>query len=87
MSVIIVFTILSTLEIPLFENVRQFFFTTHMIGWKGFFEMKENIDGESIPGTIRNLPAVLRSAGVLLAHIFILLGASIFVFNKKDVLS
>lgn len=87
MSVIIVFTILSTLEIPLFENVKQFFFTTHMIGWKGFFEMKETIDGESIPGTIRNLPAVLRSAGVLLAHIVILLGASILVFNKKDVLS
>lgn len=87
MSVIIVFTILSTLEIPLFENVRQFFFTTHMIGWKGFFEMKENVDGESIPGTIKNLPAVLRSAGVLLTHIFILLGASILVFNKKDVLS
>lgn len=87
MSVIIVFTILSTLEIPLFENVRQFFFTTHMIGWKGFFEMKENVDGESIPGTIKNLPAVLRSAGVLLTHIVILLGASILVFNKKDVLS
>ncbi len=87
MSVIIVFTILSTLEIPLFENVRQFFFTTHMIGWKGFFEMKENVDGESIPGTIKNLPAVLRSAGVLLTHIVVLLGASILVFNKKDVLS
>lgn len=87
MSVIIVFTILSTLEIPLFEKVKQFFFTTHMIGWKGFFEMKENADGESIPGTIRNLPAVLRSAGVLLAHIVFFVGASIFIFKRKDVLS
>lgn len=87
MSVIIVFTILSTLEIPLFEKVKQFFFTTHMIAWKGFFEMKENADGESIPGTIRNLPAVLRSAGVLAAHVVFFVGASIFVFKRKDVLS
>lgn len=87
MSVIIVFTILSTLEIPLFENVKQYFFTTHMIGWKGFFEMKQNTDGDSIPGTIRNLPAVLRSAGVLLLHIFVFVGASVAIFKKKDVLS
>ncbi|MEJ8816688.1 ABC transporter permease [Lacibacter sp. H407] len=87
MSVIIVFTILTTLDIPLFQSVKDFFFTSHMIAWKGFFEMKLNADGESIPGTIRNLPAVLRSAGVLLLHIVLLVGASIFIFKRKDVLS
>lgn len=87
MSVIIVFTILTTLDIPLFQSVKNYFFTSHMIAWKGFFEMKLNADGESIPGTIRNLPAVLRSAGVLLLHIFLLVGASIFIFKRKDVLS
>ena len=87
MSVIIVFTILTTLDIPLFQSVKDYFFTSHMIAWKGFFEMKLNADGESIPGTIRNLPAVLRSAGVLLLHIFLLVGASIFIFKRKDVLS
>lgn len=87
MSVIIVFTILTTLDIPLFQSVKDYFFTSHMIAWKGFFEMKLNADGEAIPGTIRNLPAVLRSAGVLLLHIVILVSASIFVFKRKDVLS
>ena len=87
MSVIIVFTILTTLDIPLFQSVKDYFFTSHMIAWKGFFEMKLNADGESIPGTIRNLPAVLRSAGVLLLHIVLLVGASIFIFKRKDVLS
>ncbi len=87
MSVIIVFTILTTLDIPLFQSVKDYFFTSHMIAWKGFFEMKLNAEGEAIPGTIRNLPAVLRSAGVLLLHIVILVSASIFVFKRKDVLS
>lgn len=87
MSVIIVFTILTTLDIPLFQSVKDYFFTSHMIAWKGFFEMKLNAEGESIPGTIRNLPAVLRSAGVLLLHIVLLVGASIFIFKRKDVLS
>ena len=87
MSVIIVFTILTTLDIPLFQNVKDFFFTSHMIGWKGFFEMKMDADGYAIPGTIRNLPAVLRSAGILLLHIIVFTGSAIFIFNRKDVLS
>ncbi len=87
MSVIIVFTILTTLDIPLFQSVKDYFFTSHMIAWKGFFEMKLNAEGEAIPGTIRNLPAVLRSAGVLLLHIVVLVGASIYIFKRKDVLS
>jgi ABC-2 type transport system permease protein len=87
MSVIIVFTILTTLDIPLFVGIKQYFFTTHMIGWKGFFEMKADGEGYALPGTIRNLPAVLRSAGVLLAHIVLFVGSAIFIFNRKDVLS
>ena len=87
MSVIIVFTILTTLDIPLFQSVKHLFFTSHMIAWKGFFEMKTDAEGLSIPGTIRNLPAILKSAGVLLLHIVLLVGASIYLFKRKDVLS
>ncbi|HTH30169.1 MAG TPA: hypothetical protein VL946_02415, partial [Lacibacter sp.] len=78
---------LTTLDIPLFQSVNDFFFTSHMIGWKGFFEMKVDAEGMAIPGTIRNLPAVLRSAGILLLHIFIFTGSAIYIFNRKDVLS
>jgi ABC-2 type transport system permease protein len=49
--------------------------------------MKTDADGLSIPGTIRNLPAVLRSAGILLLHIIVFTGSAIFIFNRKDVLS
>jgi ABC-2 type transport system permease protein len=87
MSVIIVFTILTSLDIPLFQSIRHLFFTSHMIAWKGFFEMQTDAEGMSLPGTIRNLPAILKSAGVLVAHIVVLVGAAIFVFRKKDILS
>ncbi len=87
MSVIIVFTILSTMDIPLFQQVKHYFFTTHMIGWKGFFDVKVDADGNAIVGSIANLPAVLRSAGILLAHTFLFTAAAIFIFRKKDILS
>lgn len=87
MSVIIVFTILSTMDIPLFQQVKHYFFTTHMIGWKGFFDVKVDADGNAIVGSIANLPAVLRSAGILLAHTFLFTAAAIIIFRKKDILS
>jgi ABC-2 type transport system permease protein len=87
MSIIIVFTILNTLNLPFFNNVKPFLFTSHMLGWKGFFDVKVNAENEQIVGSVENLPAVLRSAGVLASHIVIFLGASIFIFKRKDILS
>jgi ABC-2 type transport system permease protein len=87
MSIIIVFTILNTLNLPLFNTVKPFLFTSHMLGWKGFFDVQVNSNNEQIVGSVENLPAVLRSAGILVAHIFIFLGASIYIFKRKDILS
>lgn len=87
MSIIVVFTILSTLDIPVFNAIKPFLFTTHMIGWKGFFDVKVNNDNEAIVGSIQNLNRVLQAAGILVLHIIGLLAASIIVFKKKDILS
>lgn len=87
MSVIIVFTILSMLDIPIFIKLKPFLFTTHMIGWKGFFDVKVTADNETIIGSVQDLPKVLQSAAILLLHIIGLLVASVFVFRKKDILS
>jgi len=87
MSVIVIFTILSTLDIPIFNALKPYLFTTHMIGWKGFFDVKVNDDNEAIVGSIQNLPRVLQAAGVLVLHIIGLLVASVIAFNRKDVLS
>lgn len=87
MSIIIVCTILSTLDIPVFNAIKPFLFTTHMIGWKGFFDVQVTVDNEAIVGSVQNLNRVLQAAGVLVLHIVGLLAASIWVFNKKDILS
>ncbi len=58
-----------------------------MLGWKGFFYIGANADGQTIKGSISNLPAVMRSLAVLCAYIVIFVGAAIFIFNKKDILS
>ncbi|MGL6266953.1 MAG: ABC transporter permease, partial [Chitinophagaceae bacterium] len=87
MSIIIFFTILNTLNLPLFNAVKPFLFTSHMLGWKGFFDVQVNANNEQIVGSIENLSPVLRSAGILVAHIFIFLGASVYIFNRKDILS
>ena len=75
MSVIIVFTILTTMDIPIFNAIKPFLFTTHMIGWKGFFDAPVQWE------------PVLQSAGILLFHIVAFLVATILIFRKKDILS
>jgi ABC-2 type transport system permease protein len=87
MSIIIVFTILNTLDLPIFNSIKPFLFTSHMLGWKGFFDVKLNVNNEQIVGSIENLRAVLISGIILVFHILGFLTASILVFKKKDILS
>jgi ABC-2 type transport system permease protein len=87
MSIIIVFTILNTLDLPIFNQLKPFLFTSHMLGWKGFFDVQVNANNEQIVGSIENLPAVLISAGILVLHIIGFLWASIIVFKRKDILT
>lgn len=87
-SIVIVFTILSELQIPLYDRtVKPWLFTSHMLGWKGFFYLKTDGEGTSIAGSIENLPAVMKSMGILLAYIAAFTGSAIYIFKKKDILS
>jgi ABC-2 type transport system permease protein len=87
MSVIIFFTILSTMSIPIFNLIKPYLFTTHMVAWKEFFDVKVNADNETIRGTIQNPGKLINSSLILVAHIILFVSASIYVFKKKDVLS
>ncbi|MCK9401761.1 MAG: ABC transporter permease [Chitinophagaceae bacterium] len=87
MSVIIFFTILSTLNIPVFNKIKPFLFTTHMIGWKEFFDIRVNDANEAIIGSIQNPQKILHSALVLVLHIAGFVTASIVIFRRKDILS
>ncbi|HVZ26485.1 MAG TPA: ABC transporter permease subunit [Sediminibacterium sp.] len=87
MSVIIFFTILSTLNIPVFNAIKPYLFTTHMIGWKEFFDIKVNANNEAIIGSIQRPGRILASAGILVLHIFLFFGLAVWIFRKKDIVS
>jgi ABC-2 type transport system permease protein len=87
MSAIVFFTILSTLNIPLFTIIKPYLFTTHMNNWKEFFDIKVNADNEAITGSILNMPKIKTSLIVLTLHIILFVSASIIIIKKKDILS
>jgi len=87
MSVIIVCTILSTMNIPLFNLIKPYLFTTHMITWKEFFDFKVNDANEAIIGSIQYPDKIIRSATVLAVHIILFVGSAVWLFRKKDILS
>jgi ABC-2 type transport system permease protein len=74
-SVVIVSTILSTMDIPFFDRLKPYLFTTHMIGWKGFFY-------NPVPWT-----AIWKSLGILMGHIVLFYGTTWVIFKRKDILS
>jgi ABC-2 type transport system permease protein len=87
MSVIIFLTILSTMNIPIFNIVKPYLFTTHMISWKEFFDIQVTDSNEAILGSIQNKGRIINSAIVLVIHIIVFVSAAIVVFKKKDILS
>jgi len=87
MSVIIFFTILSTLNIPIFNTIKPYLFTTHMNDWKEFFDMKITDTNESIIGSVLRPEKIINSILVLLIHIVGFVTAAIIIFKKKDILS
>jgi len=86
MSIVIVCTILTTMDLPLFLSMKPYLFTSHMLGWKGFFDIQAS-NNNAVPGSIQNLPAILRSALILVGHIILFVTATVVIFKKKDVLS
>lgn len=75
MAVIILFTIIGTLDVSVFDTIKNFMFTTHMAAWRSLFE-------DPLPWD-----DVWESVLILVAHIIILLGITIFRFNRKDITS
>src|ERR1043165_4351249 len=85
--VIIVFTILTQMQIPFYdETIKPYLFTTHMLGWKGFFYVKGN-DGVTVKGSIENFSSIVKSALILLTYAAAFLFAAIWYFRKKNILS
>ena len=75
MAIIIIFTIIGTLDLPVLQKVQPFLFTNHMVSWRNFFE-------DPLPKD-----KILESASILLVHIVGLLSIAVYKFNRKDILS
>ncbi len=75
MAVIILFTIIGTMEIPFFDLIKPYLFSTHMVIWRNFFDAPLPIE------------QIQNSVLVLVLHIVFFLSVSIIVFKKKDILS
>lgn len=75
MAIIIVMTIISAIDIPLFDHVRPLFFTNHMNGWKFLFD--DPVDWSR----------VITSGSVLLAHIVGCFTATQIIMRRKDILT
>lgn len=73
MSIIILLTILSSMDLPLFNKIKPYLFTSHMLGWKGFFD-------DPVPAM-----NVFRSGLFLLLHIAVFNGIALVYFRRKDV--
>ncbi len=73
MSIILLFTIVGTFDIPVFNRIKPYLFTTHMIIWRNFFD-------RPLP-----LAQIAASVGVMLAHVAAFLAVTLFYFNKKDI--
>ncbi len=88
MSIVVVFTIMSEMNIPIYDNtVKPYLFTSHMVAWKGFFYVKATADGITINGSVENLPAIWRSLLILVIYTGVFFSAAVWVFRKKDILS
>jgi ABC-2 type transport system permease protein len=73
MAIILLFTIIGTLDVHVFDSIRPFLLTTHMASWRSFFE-------DPLP-----IQEIKNSILILCIHNVVLIGISMYVFNKKDI--
>ncbi|MEN9363420.1 MAG: hypothetical protein RI903_728 [Bacteroidota bacterium] len=73
MAIILLFTIIGTLDVPIFDPIRPYLFTTHMASWRSFFE--DPMPWESIRNSIY----------ILVGHNLLLVGISLITFHRKDI--
>jgi ABC-2 type transport system permease protein len=75
MAVIIVFLIISAIEINVFQEIRPYLFTNYMLSWRLFFD--DPVD----------LGEIIKSVSILFGHIVVFFGLAAIIFKRKDILS
>ncbi len=75
MAIIIIFIILSAINIDVFQSIKPFLFTTYMNTWSSFFDNPMDTS------------EIIKSVSVLSAHIIVFYGLALYIFQKKDILT
>lgn len=86
--IVLFFTIVSNINVPIIDkNIKPWLFTSYMVGWKGFFYIGIDNEGQPIKGSIENWQSIQNSLFILIVHIAAFLGIAFYSFHKKDILS
>lgn len=75
MAVIIIFIIISAINVSFFQMIKPYLFTTYMSSWRLLFDNP------------LNLTEIMDSVLILSGHVAAFFGLSVIIFNKKDILS
>jgi len=75
MAIIIVFIIISAIDIDIFQKIKPFLFTTYMSSWRLFFDDPLYVS------------KIIESILILAGHIFVFFGVTVYIFHKKDILT
>lgn len=75
MAIIIVFVVISAIEINIFQAIKPYLFTTYMSSWKLIFDKPINYT------------ELLDSVSILFGHTILFFAITAFIFNRKDILS
>lgn len=75
MAVIIVFLILSAIQIDFFQEIKPYLFTNYILSWRLLFESPVDVS------------EILKAVIILLAHIVFFYSLTLFLFKRKDILS
>lgn len=75
MAIIIIFLIISAINIEIFQSIKPYLFTSYMNTWSSFFDNPMDTS------------EIIKSVSVLTGHIIVFFGLTLFIFHKKDILT
>lgn len=75
MAVIIVFLIVSAIDIEVFRSIKPYLFTNYILNWRQFFDDSINVE------------KILKAVMILLGHMVVFFSAAAVIFKRKDILS
>jgi ABC-2 type transport system permease protein len=75
MAVIIIFIIISAIDIDVFRSIKPYLFVNYIMNWREIFN--DPLD----------FKVIFESSGILLLHLLLFFVSAAYIFKKKDILT